>query len=119
MHPEKSKEKNENENEKEIDEKFNEGRLPICFPSSINIPPNETAIVVEKIKMLDEVIFDIIGIKYDIFNFTTEQFIDSNGNGLYYCCENLLKDNYYSTITSGKKKIFLNLKGIQIYKEVP
>jgi hypothetical protein len=48
-------------------------------------------------------IFDIIGVKYDIFNFTTEQYIDSNWNGLYFCCENLLKDNYYSTISTGKK----------------
>ena len=114
------KEKSDNKNDnKQIDENFNKGNLPVCFPSSVTIPPNEKATVLEKIKMVDEVIFDIIGIKYDVFNFTTEQFIDSNGNGLYYCCENILKDNYYSTITSGKKKIFLNLKGIQIYKEVP
>lgn len=59
-------------------------------------------------------IFDIIGVKYDIFNFTTEQYIDSNWNGLYFCCENLLKDNYYSTISTGKKKLLVNLKAIQI-----
>ena len=113
-------EKSEKENEiKEIDENFNKGKLPICFPSSVTIPPNETSKVVEKIKMMDDVIFDIIGIKYDVFNFTTEQYIDSNGNGLYFCCENLLKDNYYSTITTGKKKLFVNLKEIQIYKEIP
>ena len=104
---------------KDIDENFNKGQLPICFPASVTIPPNERAIVNEKIKMVDEVIFDIIGIKYDIFNFTTEQYIDGNGNGLYYSCVNLLKDNYYSTVATGKKKILLNLKGIQIYKEIP
>ena len=111
---------NENKNEvKEIDEKFNEGKLPLCFPSSVTIPPNEKAQVIEKVKMIDEVIFDIVGIKYDIFNFTTEQYIDSNGNGLYFCCENLLNDNYYSTINTGKKKILVDLKGIQVYKEIP
>ena len=114
------KEENENKNEnKPTEENFNKGNLPLCYPSSVTIPPNEKVIVTEKIKMIDEVIFDIVGIKYDIFNFTTEQFIDQNGNGLYYCCENLLKDNYYSTITTGKKKLFVNLKGIQIYKEIP
>ena len=109
-----------NEEEKnKVDENFNKGKLPICFPTSVTIPPNEKALVVEKIKMLDEVIFDIVGIKYDIFNFTTEQYIDPNGNGLYFCCENLLKDDYYATITTGKKKTFVNLKGIQVYKEIP
>ena len=113
-------EKNEKKDDiNDIDVNFNKGKLPICFPSSVTIPPNEKVLVTEKIKMVDEVIFDIVGIKYDIFNFTTEQYIDSNGNGLYFSCENILKDNYYSTITPGKKKIFLNLKGIQIYKEIP
>ena len=115
----KDKDKNKENDTKEIDENFNKGRLPICFPTSVTIPPNEKATVIEKIKMVDEVIFDIIGIKYDVFNFTTEQYIDANGNGLYYCCENLLKDNYYSTVSTGKKKIFVNLKGIQVYKEIP
>ena len=114
----KHNETNEEEKNK-VDENFNKGKLPICFPTSVTIPPNEKALVVEKIKMLDEVIFDIVGIKYDIFNFTTEQYIDPNGNGLYFCCENLLKDDYYATITTGKKKTFVNLKGIQVYKEIP
>ena len=113
-------EKGEKENDiKEVNENFNKGKLPICFPSSVTIPAKGKAKIVEKIKMVDEVIFDIIGVKYDIFNFTTEQYIDSNGNGLYFCCENLLKDNYYSTISTGKKKLLVNLKGIQIYKEIP
>ena len=66
----KHNETNEEEKNK-VDENFNKGKLPICFPTSVTIPPNEKALVVEKIKMLDEVIFDIVGIKYDIFNFTT------------------------------------------------
>ena len=114
-----NKDKKEEEEPKELDENFNQGELPTCFPTSVTIPPNERVKIIEKIKMVDEVICDIIGIKYDIFNFTTEQYIDGNGNGLYFCCENLLKDNYYSTVATGKKKIFLNLKGIQIYKEIP
>ena len=117
---EQNNQKENNEEEKnKVDENFNKGKLPICFPTSVTIPPKEKALVVEKIKMIDEVIFDIVGIKYDIFNFTTEQYIDPNGNGLYFCCENLLKDDYYATISTGKKKTFVNLKGIQIYKEIP
>ena len=116
---EKENNENKGENKEQTEENLNKGKLPLCFPVSVTIPPNEKVTVVEKIKMIDEVIVDIIGVKYDIFNFTTEQFIDPNGNGLYFSCENLLKDNYYSTITTGKKKIFVNLKGIQIYKEIP
>lgn len=112
------KENNE-EDKNKVDENFNKGKLPICFPTSVTIPPKEKALVVEKVKMIDEVIFDIVGVKYDIFNFTTEQYVDPNGNGLYFCCENLLKDDYYASISTGKKKTFVNLKGIQIYKEIP
>ena len=107
------------ENQNKPDENFNKGKLPICFPTSVTIPPKEKVLVVEKIKMVDEVIFDIIGIKYDIFNFTTEQYIDWNGNGLYFSFENSLKDNYYSSISVSKKKTLINLTGIQIYKEIP
>lgn len=115
----KTEDKKGEENINKPDENFNKGKLPICFPTSVTIPPNEKVLVVEKIKMVDEVIFDIIGIKYDIFNFTTEQYIDSNGNGLFFSFENSLKDNYYSTINVSKKKTLINLTGIQIYKEIP
>ena len=69
--------------------------------------------------MKDELIFDIVGIKYDVFNITTEQYISPDGNGLYFSCENILKDDYYSTIISGKKKLYVNLNSIQIYQEIP
>ena len=69
--------------------------------------------------MQDELIFDIVGIKYDIFNVTTEQYVNPDGNGLYFSCENILKDDYYSTIITGKKKLYVNLNNIQIYKEIP
>ena len=115
----KNEDKKEEENKDKPDENFNKGKLPLCFPSSVTIPPKEKVLVIEKIKMLDEVIFDIIGIRYDIFNFTTEQYIDSNGNGLYFSFENSLKDNYYSSINVSKKKTLINLTGIQIYKEIP
>ena len=69
--------------------------------------------------MKDEIIFDIVGIKYDVFNITTEQYISPDGNGLYFSCENILKDDYYSTIISGKKKLYVNLNSIQIYQEIP
>ena len=115
----KNEDKKEDADKNKPDENFNKGKLPMCFPTSVTIPPKEKVLVVEKVKMLDEVIFDIIGIKYDIFNFTTEQYIDSNGNGLYFSFENSLKDNYYSSISVSKKKKLINLTGIQVYKEIP
>ena len=114
----KRKELKSNESEKK-EESLNEGLLPKCYPTSITIPPNSVSTVSEKILIQDELVFDIIGIKYDIFNITTEQYINPDGNGLYFSCENILKDDYYSTIITGKKKLYINLNDIQIYKEIP
>lgn len=112
--------KNNDQNQNESQVFLNKGNLPKCFPTSITIPPNTISTITEKILMKDEVILDIIGIKYDIFNnFTTEQYVNTNGNGLYFSCENILKDDYYSTIMTGKKKLYVNLNNIQIYKEIP
>ena len=94
-------------------------KLPQCFPTTITIPPLSKLSATIKIFLQDEIIFDIIGIKYDIFNFTTEQYINPNGNGLYFSYENILRDDYYSTITTGKNKLYVNLTNIQIYKEIP
>ena len=108
-----------NSDNTEVKDSLNKGQLPKCLPTSVTIPPNATTIVSEKILMQDELIVDIIGIKYDIFNITTEQYVNPDGNGLYFCCENILKDDYYSTIITGKKKLYVNLNDIQIYKEIP
>ena len=118
---ERKKINNENEKEKEKNNNIiiNEGQLPKCFPTSITIPPDTITSVSSKILMKDELIFDIVGIKYDVFNITTEQYISPDGNGLYFSCENILKDDYYSTIISGKKKLYVNLNSIQIYQEIP
>ena len=118
---ERKKINNENEKEKENNKDIiiNEGQLPKCFPTSITIPPDTITSVSLKILMKDELIFDIVGIKYDVFNITTEQYISPDGNGLYFSCENILKDDYYSTIISGKKKLYVNLNSIQIYQEIP
>ena len=118
---ERKKINNENEKEKENNKDIiiNEGQLPKCFPTSITIPPDTITSVSSKILMKDELIFDIVGIKYDVFNITTEQYISPDGNGLYFSCENILKDDYYSTIISGKKKLYVNLNSIQIYQEIP
>ena len=102
-----------------IDKSKIKNKLPKCFPTTITIPPESKLSASIKILMLDEIIFDIIGIKYDIFNFTTEQYINPNGNGLYFSYENILKDDYYSTIITGKNKLYINLTNIQIYKEIP
>ena len=116
---ERKKINNENEKENNKDIIINEGQLPKCFPTSITIPPDTITSVSSKILMKDELIFDIVGIKYDVFNITTEQYISPDGNGLYFSCENILKDDYYSTIISGKKKLYVNLNSIQIYQEIP
>ena len=116
---ERKKINNENEKENNKNIIINEGQLPKCFPTSITIPPDTITSVSSKILMKDELIFDIVGIKYDVFNITTEQYISSDGNGLYFSCENILKDDYYSTIISGKKKLYVNLNSIQIYQEIP
>ena len=116
---ERKKINNENEKENNKNILINEGQLPKCFPTSITIPPDTITSVSSKILMKDELIFDIVGIKYDVFNITTEQYISPDGNGLYFSCENILKDDYYSTIISGKKKLFVNLNSIQIYQEIP
>ena len=118
---ERKKINNENEKEKANNKDIiiNEGQLPKCFPTSITIPPDTITSVSSKILMKDELIFDIVGIKYDVFNITTEQYISPDGNGLYFSCENILKDDYYSTIISGKKKLYVNLNSIQIYQEIP
>ena len=97
----------------------NKGKLPKCLPTSITIPPNSKLSASVKILMQDEIIFDIIGIKYDIFNFTTEQYIEPNGNGLFFSYDNILNDDYYSTIITGKNLLHVNLNNIQIYKEIP
>ena len=116
---ERKKINNENEKENNKNILINEGQLPKCFPTSITIPPDTITSVSSKILMKDELIFDIVGIKYDVFNITTEQYISPDGNGLYFSCENILKDDYYSTIISGKKKLYVNLNSIQIYQEIP
>ena len=116
---ERKKINNENEKENNKNIIINEGQLPKCFPTSITIPPDTITSVSSKILMKDELVFDIVGIKYDVFNITTEQYISPDGNGLYFSCENILKDDYYSTIISGKKKLYVNLNSIQIYQEIP
>ena len=116
---ERKKINNEKEKENNKNIIINEGQLPKCFPTSITIPPDTITSVSSKILMKDEIIFDIVGIKYDVFNITTEQYISPDGNGLYFSCENILKDDYYSTIISGKKKLYVNLNSIQIYQEIP
>ena len=116
---ERKKINNEEEKDNNKDIIINEGQLPKCFPTSITIPPDTITSVSSKILMKDELIFDIVGIKYDVFNITTEQYISPDGNGLYFSCENILKDDYYSTIISGKKKLYVNLNSIQIYQEIP
>ena len=115
----KLEESKKSEESQKTEEPINKSLLPKCYPISVTIPPKSTTTVLEKILMQDELVLDIIGIKYDLFNTTTEQFVNPDGNGLFFSCENILRDDYYSTIITGKKKLYVNLNDIQIYKEIP
>jgi hypothetical protein len=57
-----------------------------------------------------------VGLKYEIFNTVGIQFVDVNGNGLFFGYENFSKDPLSSF---GGKKEKINLKNIKIYPPIP
>lgn len=67
-----------------------------------------------KIKPNERGITNIVGIKYEIYNNGCVQFVDWNGNGIFFSYENFSKD----TLPSNKKDK-INLKNIKIYPEIP
>ena len=75
--------------------------------------PNSYQNVICKIKPIENEITSIIGIKYEVFNVRSVQYVDKNGNGFFYNYENICRD--YSL--NKKEKILLS--NIKIYDEIP
>jgi hypothetical protein len=59
---------------------------------------------------------NIMGIKYEIFNTGAVQFVDWNGNGLFFNWDNYSKD---PLSLSSNKKEKINLRNIKIFPEIP
>lgn len=92
----------------------------ISYPSTITISPESKVDIIVKNHPISQGQVDIIGVSYEIMNSISKQYVDSNGNGLYYSQENLFVDSTTKKIGPGsKKKKLINLKNIQIYPEIP
>ena len=90
------------------------------YPSIVTIQPLMEVNVNLQFKLLNEGEFNIDGIEYEINAIKTTQYVDCNGNGLFY--GNVNEYNNPLTIKkahSRKKKTLLNLHDIKIYPEIP
>ena len=97
------------------------GDQPTVFPSSVVIPPSTSSCITTKIHPNKEGITSIIGLKYEMINTVGIQYIDDNGNGLFYNYENKYIDPakaYMNIINSGKAQL-ISLNNIKIYPEIP
>ena len=96
------------------------GEQPTVYPSSIVIPPKTSLFIATKIHPKKEGITSIIGVKYEMINTVGIQYIDDNGNGLFYNYENKYIDpakSYMNLI--GVKLQLISLSNIKIYPEIP
>ncbi|MCQ2816243.1 MAG: hypothetical protein MJ252_03150 [archaeon] len=91
---------------------------PITYSPTVAISPKSSVNVLIQVVPIKHGVFDIIGITYDLMNIHTKQYVDSNGNGLFYQFENLFGDTG-EIKSAGKKKKYVSLKQIQIYPEIP
>ena len=97
--------------------KYNEKKNINCFnysPSFINIHPKQTIEYEFKFKSIVEDIYSIIGIEYFFEGVKIRQYINNNGNGIFYRYKNQII-NLYNT----KIKDIINLDNIKIYPEIP
>jgi len=97
-----------------------EGAQPTVYPSSIVIPPKTSLYIATKIRPNEEGTTNIIGVKYEMINTIGIQYIDDNGNGLFYNYENKYIDlakNFLNAITT--KQQLISLSNIKIYPEIP
>ena len=60
------------------------GAQPTVYPSSIVIPPKTSLFIATKVRPTSEGVTTIIGVKYEMTNTVGIQYIDDNGNGLFY-----------------------------------
>ena len=96
------------------------GNQPIVYPSSVNIPPRTSTVIVSKVHPNMEGKTNIIGVKYEIINTVGVQYVDDNGNGLFYNYENKYVDPTKAYINNlGNKKQLISLSNITIYPEIP
>ena len=96
------------------------GAQPTVYPSSIVIPPLTSLFIATKIHPNKEGITTIIGVKYEIINTVGIQYIDDNGNGLFYNYENKYIDPAKAYLNMmGAKLQLISLSNIKIYPEIP
>ena len=96
------------------------GVQPTVYPSSIVIPPRTSLYIATKIHPQKEGITSIVGVKYEMINTVGIQYIDDNGNGLFYNYENKYIDPAKSYMTlMGAKLQLISLSNIKIYPEIP
>ena len=96
------------------------GAQPTVYPSSIVIPPKTSLYIATKIRPNEEGTTNIIGVKYEMINTIGIQYIDDNGNGLFFNYENKYIDlakNFLNAIST--KQQLISLSNIKIYPEIP
>jgi len=97
-----------------------QGAQPTVYPSSIVIPPKTSIYIDTKIRPTEEGTTTIIGVKYEMINTIGIQYIDDNGNGLFFNYENKYIDlakNFLNSINT--KQQLISLSNIKIYPEIP
>ena len=97
--------------------KYTEKKNINCFnysPSFINIPPKQTIEYEFKFKSIVEDIYNIIGIEYFFEGIKLRQYINNNGNGIFFRYKNQIMNLY-----NNKIKDLINLSNIKIYPEIP
>ena len=96
------------------------GDQPTVYPSSIVIPPRTSLFITTKVHPNKEGITTIIGVKYEMINTVGIQYIDDNGNGLFYNYENKYIDPAKAYANSlGTRLQLISLSNIKIYPEIP
>ena len=88
-----------------------------CFnysPSFINIPPKQDLEYEFKFKSIVDDTFNIIGIEYFFEGVKIRQYINKDGNGIFFRYKNQVLNLYNSKIKEN-----INLENIKIYPEIP
>ena len=86
-----------------------------CIPCHATLMPrcNNFVIVTIRISSLEP--FSVMGVRYELENIFTKQYVDKNGNGVFYTYNHMCKD----VLNGNKKKEVVNLENIQIFPRIP
>ena len=96
------------------------GAQPTVYPSSIVIPPKTSLFIATKIRPNEEGTTTIIGVKYEMINTIGIQYVDDNGNGLFFNYENKYIDLAKTFLNAAAiKQQLITLSNIKIYPEIP